>query len=239
MAMSNRGLAVAAVLLGASGLVLVGCGQATVDPAQEQARAPGVQMSIAQIDVDPCANPTDPACTPTGAHAKHTSVCSVCHFVAGRLAFDPNGPAYASWTPGQPRPAFNATTKTCSNVACHGVPAGTFSYYFPGGDGEPVLNTVNYGGPATQVTPAWNSTGTTCSGCHPNPPRNGSDGSNVWHSGYHGGQGPTGAYNQCQFCHPDATGSNGAGTAITNPTLHGNGTANVQARFTSACFGCH
>jgi cytochrome c len=45
--------------------------------------------------------------------------------------------------------------------------------------------------------------------------------------------------NQCQFCHPDATGTNGQGTAITNPALHGNGVYNVQASFTSACFGCH
>jgi hypothetical protein len=238
MAMSNRGLAVAAALLSASGLV-VGCGQATVEPTQEEARVPGVQMSISQESVDPCADPVGPTCTPTGAHAKHTATCSVCHFVAGRLAFDPAGPAYTGWIAGQPRPAFNATAKTCSNVACHGVPAGTFSYYFQGGDGEAELRTVNYGGTGTQVTPGWYTTGATCTGCHPNPPRNGSDGSNVWHSGYHGGQGPTGAYNQCQFCHPDATGSNGVGTAITNPTLHGNGTVNVQATFRSQCFGCH
>lgn len=237
MAMGIRSFGIAAALLGASALMMVGCGQATVDPTQEQAQAPAVQMSIAQADVDPCADPTGPTCTPTGAHAKHGSyACAVCHYVAGRLAFNPTGPAYGT---GFPAPAFNATAKTCSNVACHTVPPGTFSYYFPGGDGEPVLNTVNYGGGAPRPTPSWYATGAACAACHDNPPRNGSDGSNAWHSGYHGNQGPTGAYNQCQFCHPDATGSGGVGTAITNASLHANGTANVQARFTTACFGCH
>lgn len=180
----------------------------------------------------------DPACTPTGAHAKHGgNACSVCHKVAGRVVFDRNGPAYAA---GYPAPTFDAATKTCSNVACHTVPPGTFSYVFPGGDGEPEYYTVSYGGGAPRATPSWYATGAaSCTACHDNPPRNGSTGSNVWHSGYHGGQGPTGTYNQCQFCHPDATGTGGVGTAITNATLHGNGVVNVQARFTSTCFGCH
>ena len=105
---------------------------------------------------------------------------------------------------------------------------------------KPVLTTVNVIGNSAGITPSWYSTGAAaCGACHGNPPRNGTDGSNVWHSGYHGGQGPTGAYNQCQFCHPDATGSGGQGTGITNPSLHANGTINVQATFTSKCFNCH
>ena len=171
----------------------------------------------------------------TGAHAKHAAFdCQVCHYVGGVLCFDSNGPAVA---PGQPLPSFDATAKTCSNIACHGVPTGTFSYYFPGGDGEPVLNTVTYGG-TTVATPSWYATGLGCGACHGNPPRNGSNGSNAWHSGYHAG-GPTTAPNQCQFCHPDASGSGGIGTTITNPTLHANGVVNVQATFRSSCFGCH
>jgi predicted CxxxxCH...CXXCH cytochrome family protein len=186
----------------------------------------------------------DPACTPTGAHGgpgtsppgHFAFSCSVCHKVGGRLAFDRNGPAYAA---GNPAPTFDATAKTCSNVACHGVPAGTYSYYFPGGDGEPVLNTVNIIGNLAGTTPSWYSAGAAaCGACHGNPPHNGAV-VYTWHSGYHGGQGPTGANNQCQLCHPDATGTNGIGTTITNPSMHGNGTFDVQARFRSQCFGCH
>jgi hypothetical protein len=176
-------------------------------------------------------SPTGECGTGTGAHDKHAAFdCLVCHYVGGVLCFDINGPAVS---PGNPLPSFDATAKTCSSIACHGVPAGTFSYYFPGGDGEPVLNTVTYGG-AIVPTPSWYTTGLGCGACHSNPPRNG-----AWHSGYHGGQGPTGPRNQCQFCHSDATGSSGLGTTITNPALHANGTVEVQARFTSSCFGCH
>ena len=35
--------------------------------------------------------------------------------------------------------------------------------------------------------------------------------------------------NQCQFCHPDATGSGGVGTGITNQRFTANGVYNVQA----------
>jgi predicted CxxxxCH...CXXCH cytochrome family protein len=187
----------------------------------------------------------DPSCTPSGAHGgpgtsppgHYAFSCSVCHKVGGRLVFDRNGPAYGA---GNPAPTFDATAKTCSNIACHGVPAGTFSYYFPGGDGEPELKTVNVYGNQSGTTPSWYSTGAAaCGACHGNPPRNGTDGSNAWHSGFHGGQGPTGANNQCQLCHPDASGSGGQGTIITNPSMHGNGAINVQATFRSSCFGCH
>lgn len=212
---------------------------ATVDSFYETQLTVGVQ-SLTQDEV--CLD-GDPNCTPTGAHggpgttpAGHYGFyCTVCHKVGGRLVFDRNGPAYAA---GKPAPTFDATAKTCSNVACHGVPSGTFSYWFPDGTGEPVLNTVSYGG--TNVpTPSWYSTGAAgCEACHPNPPRNGSSGSNVWHSGYHAGL-PTSASNQCQFCHPDATGANGIGTAITNPAQHGDGIVQVQVTFRSSCFSCH
>ena len=184
----------------------------------------------------------DPACTPSGAHGKHDSWttygnnCKICHKVGGRLVFDKNGPAYAA---ASPAPSFDATAKNCSNVACHGVPTGTFSYYFPDGSGDPQLYTVTYSS-APRPTPSWNSTVAGCTACHDDPPKNGSNGGNAWHSGYHGGQGPTGARNQCQFCHPDASSpGNGIGNTITNPTLHANGTVNVQAPFTSQCFNCH
>lgn len=177
-------------------------------------------------------------CSPVAAHPRHGSTsCATCHLCRGAgeesmggVVFDPVGAAVAA---GQPPPAFSTATKSCTSVACHGVAAGTFAYYFPGGDGEPELITFAYGG-GPQATPSWQTTGLGCGGCHGNPPRNA-----TWHGGYHAGQGPTGAANQCQFCHPDATGSNGVGTAITNAALHGNRVVDVVARWRSTCFGCH
>ncbi|WP_224981152.1 CxxxxCH/CxxCH domain c-type cytochrome [Geomonas agri] len=183
----------------------------------------------------------DPACTPTGAHGGHGSYdCQVCHNVGGQVSFARTAPNNLAYGSGLGIPAFSAATKTCSNIACHAIPVGTFSFYTMDGSGDLYLETVSYGS-AAQSTPAWNSTGPAgCSACHGDPPRNGSTGSNVWHSGYHGGQGPTGARNQCQFCHPDASSpNNGVGDTITNSSLHANGVVNVQAKFTSACFGCH
>ncbi len=203
------------------------------------------RKSLALIQSEVCAD-GDPACTPTGAHGGPATLpsghfaydCKVCHKVGGRLTFDKAGPAYAV---GRPAPTFDATTKTCSNIACHGITSGTFSYYFPGGDGEPVLNTLSYGGSTLVATPSWYSTGSSaCAACHGNPPLNGSNGSNVWHSGYHGSGGPSSALNQCQFCHPDASSpGNGVGDTTTNPLLHSNGTVNVQVTFKSSCFSCH
>ncbi|QWV96436.1 cytochrome C [Geomonas nitrogeniifigens] len=124
--------------------------------------------------------------------------------------------------------------KSCSNVSCHAVKAGSFSYYsYNAGSDDYDLITVNYGG--AQRTPAWNATGQQCAACHGNPPADG----RVWHSGNHGNQGPTSSLNQCQLCHPDVSSVNGQGTTITNPTQHRNGTLNVQGAFKSTCFGCH
>lgn len=188
----------------------------------------------------------DPSCTPTGAHGApgmavaghHAFDCSVCHKVGGRLVFDKNGPAYAA---GKPAPTYNASAKTCLNVACHNI-SGTFSYYtYDWGMDAVVLCTLTYGGGVPRATPSWYSTGPAgCSACHDDPPRNGSDGSNVWHSGNHANQGPTGEANQCQFCHPDASSpGNGIGDTITDPSLHANGSVQVQATFKAWCFGCH
>lgn len=230
MTRSGNGV-LAGLAISALAVVAVNCGQ------------DGQDLSLATrrtaLTADEVCFDGDPGCTPTGAHAKHGAfACSVCHKVAGRLVFDSAGPAYGT---GIPRPTFDAVAKTCSNVACHTVPAGSFSYYFPGGDGEYVLNTVTYGGGAPRPTPSWYATGAvTCTACHDDPPRNGSSGGNAWHSGNHGNQPPTGAYNQCQLCHPDASSpGNGIGTTITNAALHGNGVADVQASFRSQCMNCH
>jgi len=217
----------------------------TVEAYYEQLKQNAATRELTQAEV--CVD-GDEACTPTGNHGliapypptgHGTFLCQVCHNVGGRLAFQKNGLAYLG--PGLPTPTFDATAKTCSNIACHAIKQGTFNYYFPDGAGDPQLNTVTYGGAAPKTTPSWYATGAIgCAACHDDPPRNGSNGSNVWHSGQHGNQGPTGAYNQCQFCHPDASSpGNNIGDTITNATLHANGTVNVQATFRSACFNCH
>jgi len=181
----------------------------------------------------PTVYPTGDCGTGTGAHGKHSAPapdCKVCHLVGGAMCFDPSGPAVA---PGKPLPSFDTSAKTCSNISCHGMYSGTYGYWFPGGDGEPEYKEVSYAG-SGGTTPNWYATLGGCSACHGNPPTiPGSTQKYTWHSGYHGGG------NDCQLCHPDATGSGGVGTAITNPSLHGNGTVTVQAMFRSSCFGCH
>jgi hypothetical protein len=173
-------------------------------------------------------------CSPRGAHPKHAfTICTTCHACQGVVAFDQAGPAYAM---GTPAPIFDATAKICTNVACHGVASGTYTYSsWDWGLDQPVDVTVSYGG-TLKTTPSWYTTGAGgCTACHDDPPRN-----NVWHSGYHGAQGPTGARNQCQFCHPDASSSgNGIGDTITNPSLHANGKVEVHASYSSVCFTCH
>ncbi len=211
----------------------------------ESAAKTGAKTAASMVQSDVYTD-GDPAATPSGAHGGPGSTpaghyaygCVVCHKVGGRVSFLKTGPAYAS---GLAAPTYNTTTQTCSNVACH-VVSGSYSYYiYDWGLDTTVLTTVTYGSSTPRPTASWFSTGAAgCTACHDDPPRNGSTGSNVWHSGNHGGQGPTGERNQCQFCHPDASSpGNGIGDTITNKALHANGTANVSAVFTSACYGCH
>jgi len=183
--------------------------------------------------------PTGEVCAPTGAHGKHaTFSCATCHVCGGVLQFDPNGPAVGA---GQPPPSFNATTKTCSNVACHSVPSGTFTYtVWDWGSESLVEVNVPYGGSGGSGTPSWYVTGGAgCIGCHGNPPQN-----YTWH-GYHGGG------NDCQLCHLDAIGVNGVATGLNTATncgpagnqscaaFHANGALDVTPKWKSSCFGCH
>jgi hypothetical protein len=219
-----------------------------------------VIMSMTQGEVFSSCSATDA----TGAHFKHSGFdCKVCHMVGGVMCFDPAGPA-TSPTATIP-PSFDATAKTCSNIKCHGVSAGTFSYYFPGNetdaDGYPIpeLVTVNvYGNPGGN-TPSWYTTGIGCTGCHNNPPANGTSGSNAWHSGFHANNQNVGAINPnaCELCHNDPTKPYGTWVPIAfsqvgadgkyhgyqiNPAAaaqHANGTYTVLGKFVSQCFGCH
>jgi hypothetical protein len=222
--------------------------------ASDLLRNSAASRSKAVVSLAPDYCSTTYICSSSQGHKTHGAFmndCSNCHRIDWAVSFEllwfdqPVNP-----TTGQPRPAYiqptaanpnppmptivdwNIGLGTCSNVACHGVKAGTFSYYFPDGSGEPAFNTVDYGA-TYATTPSFDTTGNSCVACHGNPPRNG-----AWHSGQHAG-GPGAAMNQCQSCHPDATGTNGRGTAITNLSLHVNGVVNVQARFKSSCFGCH
>jgi hypothetical protein len=264
MKWSSPALPVAVVLA----LVVAACGQATNSEGNGQgstirnvARAPA---TLAQADF--CVDAESSSCEPTGAHGPlavsfvtgHSGFeCKECHYVGGRLAFKPASKGGLAFRPApNPPPTFDAGAKTCSNIACHGVPAGQYSYYFPGnedndGDGypDPELKTVNYGGTVAATTPSWYATGASCTACHGNPPANGSDGSNTWHSGNHANSqnvGPTGP-NECELCHnlptnvnsPIVRSVNGAGTVVLQPTFHATGAVNVNARFRSQCFGCH
>jgi hypothetical protein len=214
-------------------------------------------MTIDEMKTAPCTT-TDGS----GAHPKHAGFgCKVCHMVGGVMCFDPAGPATGTGTP----PSFDVATKTCSNIKCHGVPAGTFSYYYPGdetdenGDPIPVLKTVNIYGNTGGITPSWYSTGGGCTACHGNPPANGTDGSNAWHSSFHANNQNVGAINPnaCELCHNDPTRPFGTWVPIAfssvgtdgkyhgyqiNPaaaTQHANGGPVVLAKFVSQCFGCH
>jgi hypothetical protein len=240
----------------------------TVDDYYKQLAASATMSKVLSSMSTTEVFPTCTAADATGAHTKHSGFdCKVCHKVGGVLCFDPNGAAYSSPT-ATILPSFDANTKTCSNVACHGVKAGTFSYYFPGnedndGDGYPdaELKTVHYGGTLAASTPSWYITPGTggCTACHGNPPVNGSDGSNNWHSSFHANNqnvGPIGP-NACELCHNDPTKPYPTYTPIalsavgTDGKVHGyqinaaaasqhaNGTATVYAKFVSQCFNCH
>ncbi len=227
----GRGAAVAAVVI-----FLGGCAQEQGQPAELGASS----GALTQEQV----LPTGGACAATGAHGKHVfTSCQTCHVCGGVLQFDPAGPAVAA---GQPAPAFDAVNKTCSNVACHSVPAGTYTYWVYDWGSETLYPvSVPYGGGAAQTTPSWYTTGASaCTACHPLPAN-----SYNWHSGYH-------AVNTCETCHQDATGFTAPGGVVTGaaivqtstcgpqrnqpcPSFHGNGVVDVTPNWGSSCYGCH
>jgi predicted CxxxxCH...CXXCH cytochrome family protein len=226
-------------------VVVVGCGP----------ESPGELADLSAITADRVI-PTGQACTPTGKHLEHRSVaCATCHLCAGTVSF--TGSVAGA------NAAFDAGTKNCSNIACHAVPAGTFTYtVWDWGSEEVVAVTVPYGGAAGASQPNWyGAGGMGCATCHGYPPRYAGI-PYTWHSGLHASGISNG--NTCQLCHPDAsgayvyggppsfTGTSGGqiascppGTycasagAITNASLHGNGTLDVSPGWSSACFGCH
>lgn len=221
-------------------ILLAGCTRGARQQAPEPAAA---AAAITQDHVTPPAA----TCAPSGAHGTHAfTSCQTCHACEGVVQFDAAGPAVA---PGLPLPAFDAASKTCSNVACHAVPEGTFSYSFPGGDGEPEAKQVPYGGGPRTSTPGWYTTGNGCGACHGMP----ADGY-AWHNGLHGANLAT--QNACELCHQDAIGFTDTSGVVTSAAIattstcgplrnqpcapfHRNGTVDVTPRFTSTCIGCH
>ncbi len=229
----------------------------TVDSYYQQFITTKMSMTQGEVKTAPCTTADG-----TGAHPKHSGfACTVCHMVGGVMCFDPAGPATGTGT----APSFDTTAKTCSNVKCHGVAAGTFSYYYPGDEVDadgypiPVLKTVNVYGNPGGITPSWYSTGGGCTACHNNPPANGTDGSNAWHSGAHANNQNVGTINPnaCELCHNDPTKPYGTWTPIAFSSVgadgmyhgyqinsaaaaqHANGTYTVYAKFVQQCFGCH
>lgn len=243
---SHRGSVALSALAGAM-LMLGACGQ-QVEGDPELAVA-GTVAALTQDHVVP----TDQACVPTGKHSQHgTFACTVCHQCAGTLSFDA---AVAG-----PSAAFDATTKNCSNVGCHSVPSGFYTYWGIGAE-EPV--SVPYGGGSGSGVANWYAAPGPggCSACHGYPPTyNGMR--YTWHSGLHASTTTAGG-NACQLCHPDATGAyvwggppsyagTSGGLIVSCPpgtycaapgtitsSLHGNGRLDVSPAWKSSCFGCH
>jgi predicted CxxxxCH...CXXCH cytochrome family protein len=182
-----------------------------------------------------------------GAHTKHLAPtlarsfdCGLCHvkpasIVAAGHIDDATPVAKVTFqgiaANGPTAPAWNRATAACANTYCHGNYAGEYTYQvYNWGSDSYDATTVRYKG--AQATPSWTSGAMTCGSCHGNPPA----GTGVWHTGFHGYDA---SYRQCQLCHPDATSTTGAGTAITNPALHVNGIVEVTPKWASRCFGCH
>ena len=178
-----------------------------------------------------------------GAHTTHVGGsamagpfdCAVCH-VKPDDALSPghiDGPTASVTFSGLAKagaavPSWNRAAATCASTYCHGTYSGTYAYQvWDFGSDSVVTKYAPYEG--SKTTPHWTDGPLTCASCHGNPPV----ATGVWHSGVHGGG------NQCELCHPDASGTPATGTAITNPLLHVNGSIDVQPRWKTSCTNCH
>jgi len=218
----GRVLATSLLAAGATFLIS-GCGGNKAPIAEEEAaarlRVPPRGSALAVPTSAHTIHMTDVGMQCTDCHTPHGgSFVSIFRFPA--VAYIPNGPA----------PSLDAATHTCSNVACHMVPAGTYTYWFQGGDGEVYPEEVAYGGPVT--TPSWlEALRGACRACHASPP---SPAAGAWHSPTHGGGGINA---DCSLCHPNVTKVNGE--LVLSGTTHKDGVVNVTPRWKSRCFNCH
>lgn len=194
---------------------------------------------------------------PDIVHTKHQSLmndCKACHDLtnsfraSGTFFKDSSKGAFLS---GGPAPGFTpsgswSSPKTnaaasCSNIACHSIPAGTYSYYiWDWGIDESVPVEYYYGGMSTANALWQDNPATNCNSCHAIPPI----ATNPWHSGRHAGA-YSSATDNCETCHPDAKsirspdGKTIISNYITAPSQHRNGTLDVVAKYKSPCFNCH
>ncbi len=176
-----------------------------------------------------------------GAHTAHLRggslsfavACGDCHVVpadalaAGHVDGPTATVTFAGRaTAGGASPSWSRAQATCAATYCHGNYSGTFTWEFAG-------ETKTFAYTGGNGNPLWTGGPMSCTSCHGNPPA----GSLLWH-GLHANNSFPGA-SDCQLCHPDATGSNGQGTAITSTAQHVNGVVEVVPRWTSNCFNCH
>lgn len=210
--------------------------------------------SCASCHVSSYAAALDPLVTnasgSAGKHEKHVAdyavACTSCHLDYPSRISHANG-AMEAQDPSVPAVWFDSInssgtwtndtgpgTGACSSLYCHGAYSGEFTYFF-----YDEYITVSYAGNGGTAPDWYSATGLGCDSCHGNPPtRPNSTLKYGWHNGMHANAFVSGG-NECQFCHPHVSGSNGVGMAVIDSTLHANGTIDVQPTWTSKCFYCH
>lgn len=211
-------LLAASLLVAGTAFLLPGCGSESLIEKEELTGIRVTEQEMANASIDDM------------GHSIHYWIvklaCTDCHGGHGTaLKF----PAIAQ-IPGRPAPSFDATAHTCSNVSCHSVPVGTYTYWAIGGDGEAYVNSVEYGGAVT--TPSYfEAVLGACRSCHASPP---SPAAGAWHSLSHGGGGVRA---ECSLCHPGV--GKVDGKLVITGTTHRNGAVDVAPKWRSTCFGCH
>jgi predicted CxxxxCH...CXXCH cytochrome family protein len=213
-----------------------------------------VPDSCTSCHVASYANELDPLVTngsgSAGKHARHVTdygiACTKCHQDYPSRSSHANG-ALDAQDPSVPLvwfDSFNSSgtwtndtgpgTGGCSSLYCHGAYSGTFTYFFFDAD-----YSASYAGNSWAIPDWYSPDGLGCDSCHGNPPTiPNSTQHYTWHSGQHANPFVDNG-NECQLCHPDATSTNGIGTAITNTSLHVNGIIDVQPQGTAKCSYCH
>jgi hypothetical protein len=169
------------------------------------------------------------------AHTIHREegglLCADCHTPHNPMM---PGPLFRwspkAYIPGGPPPTLDAATHTCSTVACHMVPVGTYQYWKLVGDDEWLLYEATYGGPV-RTAPWGEALRGACRACHASPP---SPAAGAWHSPTHGGGGINA---ECSLCHPNVSKVNGE--LVISGQGHKNGVVDVTPQWKSRCFGCH
>lgn len=222
---SIRNVLPAVVCLTAFGALLAGCGAPLAPVEEKEAAEASLRAAVGGRQ----------SAVAVAAHTIHREegglLCADCHTPHGGMMMSPLLQfSSKAFIPGGPPPTRDAATHTCSNVACHMVPVGTYQYWKLVGDEEWVLYEVAYGGAVT--TPPWGEAlRGACRACHASPP---SPAAGAWHSPTHGGGGINA---ECSLCHPGVAKVNGE--LVVTGQGHKNGVVDVTPQWKSRCFGCH